>query len=839
MNIARRSAGGSKSQRATIWEADQVRASRIVLLSGERGTGKTTVLLSIMKDCRDARVSGQKNSDDDPLLHRVATRTIWLEPIDMETLPSSANLLAAILTRIEHASRGFQKQKPQGLRQRRGLLDEEHLRDPFAPLKQLQTQVAIAWDGNLGARSGNLDLDAYAVELLRAERSRLSLNGNFSEALDELANVMGDDPMFVLFVDDFDLNPSRSLEILNFLRAISVPGMFAIVLGDQKVAELILDLRLAGAFAELVGGGATFSPLLPIFSEEIQTMSGELASRLVRKLIPPAQVIRLSSMTVPEALNCSPPTDGPEGSGRKLYELLWKCPVPLNFAPPGDKMLAGPKVSSLADFMFIQQLEPLAPPGSGQDTGQAKSALTPERWNRRGIPELPSKTDRDNIDWFKTYDRDHIDWFKTYVFDKGAYHARMSLRTTPRRVVDLALELLSILSKIKPDACAKTTTDADTDTKKPDADDRHEILEVLGRDFADRIAEDSGLTPGVRQKLLKDLNRSREQNWAIEWEEYLIEPQPGSQERALKFENVGVSMSKSESTSYFIYARTARGWVVRVKGYSGSESPTRTPFQFLFAPPRQTPLRLETGTASLFMLFQDLVNLVNLAPESTSPTPLMKNNPDDKCWAVTEWVSGSGGRVKLAWPTPPWRTFWEYDLFLGIWNKYLDKITVTNETPNYAALEQLVFGWLDSATAVLAWKSPVGIPGSLPLDWQNLVNQLEDMIEVTNENENGYRAQLAREWLTRVACLVMPEMIGEGTKISNHLAVSGKLKDYWKMTANSIWQSRERSLKQLEQDVMGAIGKVLRPRVPDSFRRFLMPKPPKKTPGAGEPNTTD
>ena len=49
-------------------------------------------------------------------------------------------------------------------------------------LQRLQTAVAVAWDGNLPARSGELDPDSYTVELLRAERSRLSLKHEWLRA---------------------------------------------------------------------------------------------------------------------------------------------------------------------------------------------------------------------------------------------------------------------------------------------------------------------------------------------------------------------------------------------------------------------------------------------------------------------------------------------------------------------------------------------------------------------------------------------------------------------------------------------------------------------------------
>ena len=54
LNKESQSAGDCKPRRPSLWEIDENRASRIALLAGERGTGKTTVLLSMMRECREA-----------------------------------------------------------------------------------------------------------------------------------------------------------------------------------------------------------------------------------------------------------------------------------------------------------------------------------------------------------------------------------------------------------------------------------------------------------------------------------------------------------------------------------------------------------------------------------------------------------------------------------------------------------------------------------------------------------------------------------------------------------------------------------------------------------------
>jgi hypothetical protein len=182
------------------WTTEE-RSSRIAFLSGPRGTGKSTVLASIIKastnkkdnfippepasdtdsEKNNSKKNGLKNLQTN--LNRIRERVIWLEPIDMEPLPKSANLLAAILVRIEEASRRpslrTRVSQTWETTDRKGLLEPSpDYHEALLKLQQVQTDVALAWDGNIEARKGNLDADTYAIEVMRTEHATLSLNRN-------------------------------------------------------------------------------------------------------------------------------------------------------------------------------------------------------------------------------------------------------------------------------------------------------------------------------------------------------------------------------------------------------------------------------------------------------------------------------------------------------------------------------------------------------------------------------------------------------------------------------------------------------------------------------------
>ena len=251
---------GERGASKTEFVLDGDRTSRIAFLSGERGTGKTTVLLSIKEAWNLARnlhspgppggYLGEEDRESWNTLAGIANRLVWLDPLDMEPLPPSTNLLAAVLARIDRASK--LQESPAGLsgetRERMSAVSPldpgSGYQDAMFDLQELETSVAIAWDGNVAGRAGSVDPDTFAVEVMRAEMVRLGLNPNVNRVLDGLArHVFGRgairDPLFVLAIDDFDLNPSRSFELIRLLRTVSTPRLFTIILGDLRVAEAV------------------------------------------------------------------------------------------------------------------------------------------------------------------------------------------------------------------------------------------------------------------------------------------------------------------------------------------------------------------------------------------------------------------------------------------------------------------------------------------------------------------------------------------------------------------------------------------------------------------------
>jgi hypothetical protein len=323
----------TQKQRETVSTIDKFRSSQTILLTGARGTGKTSLLLSLqhcLQDWEGWMAEGETQNDAElkkRLPDRFDHRVVWLETLDLEPLPEQTNLLAAILARIEQAvsQPAFGGDMPMGM-----LNPQAPLEEALRELRGLATDAAIAWDGNTTARGAQIDPDTYAVESLRAEHARLSLNSRLNKALNNIAKVRFSgskvtSPLFVLPVDDLDLNPARCLDLLRLVRAISIQRLFVLILGDVELVESVVRYKMAGDRAAAAH--------LNIGIEELETKGlfqeiRGVAAQAVRKLLPPAQRVALYNYLSFEALQYRPASaNSGEEKQESLAEVLRRCRI--------------------------------------------------------------------------------------------------------------------------------------------------------------------------------------------------------------------------------------------------------------------------------------------------------------------------------------------------------------------------------------------------------------------------------------------------------------------------------------------------------------------------------
>lgn len=284
---------------------DTSRASRIFFVSGEPGSGKSTLYLTLKAMLSDTEEEREKFcigcGDEINLpsqLNNLQGAVHWLDTLDLEVAGDEGeNLLAAVLVRIIDV---LTKSDINIL----STPCEEAIKD----LEELATDIGIAWGGNLQARAGELDPDTYSEEVMRTQRARLRINERLREALEKLAKNecygFRKKSIFVLPVDDFYLKPDASLQLLRLLRMISVPRLFFLVMGDITTIEaLFVEKSLKDWTA--VAGPEIFATL-PQRQDEALARARELRARYLRKLLPPGQRVVIEAMDWHEALVFKP-----------------------------------------------------------------------------------------------------------------------------------------------------------------------------------------------------------------------------------------------------------------------------------------------------------------------------------------------------------------------------------------------------------------------------------------------------------------------------------------------------------------------------------------------------
>ncbi|MEO9591747.1 hypothetical protein [Rhodopirellula bahusiensis] len=289
------------------------RASNALFLSGERGTGKTSMLLTLMQLQQEQSVN---HADGDSDRYRGAkTRlnknVIWLEPIDMDPLPQPFSLLTTILERVRQATNrsAGQTKIPRALENElysSGFSSNEmELLEEF---NSLYTDATLAWDSNIGQRSSGLYPDDYASELSRTNKARLSLNQRMDKCLSNLARLVSPsitNPLFVVTIDDFDMHPSSALHVLKLLRMLSPQRLFFLMLGDMDMLELMADLSVSRELNSLIPETSRKTSLGFDLSQVGQA-AGAISRTTLRKVLPPQQRMFVQKPTIIEGMGFRP-----------------------------------------------------------------------------------------------------------------------------------------------------------------------------------------------------------------------------------------------------------------------------------------------------------------------------------------------------------------------------------------------------------------------------------------------------------------------------------------------------------------------------------------------------
>ncbi len=746
------------------------RTNQVLFLSGERGTGKTSLLLTVQREIRPRNPEPQSSntSPNETLGSLRQSQVIWLEPLDMDPLPRPTNVLAAILARIDRAvSSASVDERPQS-----GWTSFGESEDALVALHRLKCNVSLAWDGNLEQRAGQLDPDTYAQEVMRAEDARLTVNPQLRVVLDKLAKTVyhrtqRQPVLFILPVDDCDVNPARCVELLRLLRMITVPRLLVITLGSINAIERMFELATAGSFAQLgynslARGMYTRTHTVPF--------TRQVALDALRKIVPPSHRIHIRHLSITEAMDFKP-----DGRKESLRDELAKCKFPLVDAARNGR-IKQPLVRAASEGIVEQ---------SDARYGSLLGLLDPRRPSRHLAADSEKRTEADKKEVGGELPSSDAGELGVSGERVGIGAGRL-LVGPARRVLDTWLDAFAI---------SECKAGGDDVSQHRNAE---RLAGVAVRWLHAALREDPHLSSMQVERLCEAAQVAPDGTPIFDRTAFHV----GADTRW--FDDITIQLldtATNRAQLPSIQLRFLERWVVAPR--NGKE-PRSTPPQ-PHAPSIGAATGLSDHSVACFELVNDLCCLA-LPDAIKGHNPIPRTNMDP-CVIVT-WNLPEKCRLSIPWVGPMFDTFVEATQFATSWNTTLRDYEDNRTNIIYPMPFADIFGinWIAAATEYTQGAPFTCSFQQTPMNrlpWDRfrsdhtdderravkdaVIAQLCEDTERIAHYANGYPAPVrswrARGWLCNLAVLLAPES-GIDRSVATEFCAYEQLKKFWMQPAN-------------------------------------------------------
>ncbi|WP_437727662.1 hypothetical protein [Sorangium sp. So ce861] len=286
----------------------------MVLLDGGRGSGKTALLISLLhwwkeqlvrSETAGARGRGKEPDDAPEELRELLEMTRDVVPvgiIDLQPLPRSTHLLLHVVGQFLPVVEALEDgDRPAGDRDRapwqEGDAEEPKARTAW---RRFLRAAALGWDESIADRRARLDPEAYTLELEQAERLQLDVCRAFRELVDALAEEVPrlpgapGTPLFVISIDDADMNVERGRELLELVRTLWHPRVAFLLTGQSDLFWVVLRKQML----QLLGNPSARGNGLPASeSDALVRRATELATDIYDKVVPSAHRCRLQPLS--------------------------------------------------------------------------------------------------------------------------------------------------------------------------------------------------------------------------------------------------------------------------------------------------------------------------------------------------------------------------------------------------------------------------------------------------------------------------------------------------------------------------------------------------------------
>lgn len=284
---------GDTVARSFLPSIDAERRNNVLLLNGERGTGKTTLLLTLLQMWKDALRDDETQAEAQTdfgkkVASLLSTRRVVPLPIlDLQPLGNHHSLilqLAGRLYPVVAALGGLDGSSPYDCDDA-----DSQQRLPKTRWLNFVQAVAIGHEDDPRKRLASSNPEDFAIELETAERRQMNIGRQWSLLVDSLVDRLpqksvlglkdgkdpckvGKSPCFVIPIDDADMNAERGVELIELLRSLWHPRVVFLLTGDSDLLRYLL-----------------FNHYKKVCKRLPDTKASQLASDVLGKVIPPGQ----------------------------------------------------------------------------------------------------------------------------------------------------------------------------------------------------------------------------------------------------------------------------------------------------------------------------------------------------------------------------------------------------------------------------------------------------------------------------------------------------------------------------------------------------------------------
>lgn len=238
--LKRMSTDGAEARKGTRppWAVADLREGRVILLNGARGTGKTSLLLTLA-DPERRRGGGSE-----------IPQVRFLPFVDLDPVPDGLPMIGWLLQALMPLARWLDEPKDASPVRCNRVRDPKELTKTFVEqLRELQRIAVLSWDWSRSPRDGRGQID-WTLDAQNQLEDWARFECSWRELVDALVKSeklkaqLGEAGLLVITLDDPDLYRARAADLVQTLRLLWHPRVVFVLAGSlrQLTEELTLDL---------------------------------------------------------------------------------------------------------------------------------------------------------------------------------------------------------------------------------------------------------------------------------------------------------------------------------------------------------------------------------------------------------------------------------------------------------------------------------------------------------------------------------------------------------------------------------------------------------------------